>query len=286
MSETASINYRFRELQSRYVNGGQIMRSIWKGAISFGLVTIPVGLYAATENKRPKFRQLRDSDHSPIKYKRVAETDGVEVPFDNIVKGYEIDKGRYVVFTSEELSDIAKGVSGGVVDVVQFVDQADIDPIYYRTTYYLAPEKTGVKAYRILEKALTDKSMIGIAKVAIREKEYLATLRADDGVILMETMFWPDEIREPAFETLEAAEDQEVRKEEVKMAEMIIDNLTGAFDPSAWNDESREKIEAAAQLKVDGQEIVAPEAPQPTGVVDLMDALKASVEATKAKKAG
>ncbi len=261
------------------------MRSIWKGAISFGLVTIPVGLYAATENKRPKFRQLRDSDHSPIKYKRVAETDGVEVPYENIVKGYEIDKGRFVVFTSEELADIAKGGTGGVVDVVQFVDQAEIDPIYYRTTYYLAPEKTGVKAYRILEKALAEKNMIGLAKVAIREREYLATLRAEEGVILMETMYWPDEIREPAFETLDA-EEQEVRDEEVKMAEMIIDNLTGSFDPSAWNDESREAVEAAAQLKVDGREIVAPEAPQATGVVDLMEALKASVEATKAKKAG
>lgn len=261
------------------------MRSIWKGAISFGLVTIPVGLYAATENKRPKFRQLRDSDHSPIKYKRVAEADGVEVPFENIVKGYEIDKGRFVVFTAEELSDIAKGSTGGVVDVVQFVDQADIDPIYYRSTYYLAPEKTGVKAYRILERALEAKNMVGIAKVAIREREYLATLRADDGVIIMETMYWPDEIREPAFETLEA-EEQEVRQDEIKMAEMIIDNLTASFDPSAWNDESREAVEAAAQLKVDGQEIVAPQAPTPTGVVDLMEALKASVEATKAKKAG
>jgi DNA end-binding protein Ku len=261
------------------------MRSIWKGAISFGLVTIPVGLYAATEDKRPKFRQLRDSDHSPIKYKRVAESDGVEVPYENIVKGYEIDKGRFVVFTSEELADIAKGGTGGVVDVVQFVDQAEIDPIYYRTTYYLAPEKTGVKAYRILEKALATKNMVGLAKVAIREREYLATLRAEDGIILMETMYWPDEIREPAFESLDA-EEQEVRDEEVKMAEMIIDNLSGSFDPSAWNDESREAVEAAAQLKVEGQEIVAPEAPQATGVVDLMEALKASVEATKAKKAG
>lgn len=262
------------------------MRSIWKGAVSFGLVTIPVALFSATEDRTPKFKMLRGKDGSPIKYKRVAESDGEEVPYENIVKGYEIDKGRYVVFTPDELSDIAKGISGGVVDVVQFVDQADIDPIYYRTTYYLAPEKTGVKAYKILEKALSDKGMVGIAKVAIREKEYLATLRADDGVILMETMYWPDEIREPAFETLEASEDQEVRDEEVKMAEMIIDNLTGSFDPSAWNDGSREKIEAAAQLKVEGQEIVAPEAPQPTGVVDLMEALKASVEATKAKKAG
>jgi DNA end-binding protein Ku len=248
------------------------------------LVTIPVGLYTATENKRPKFRQLRDSDHSPIKYKRVAETDGVEVPYENIVKGYEVDKGRYVVFTSDELSDIMKGISGGMVDVIQFVDASEIDPIYYRSSYYLAPEKTGVKAYRILMNALEEKNMVGLAKVAIREREYLATLRADEGVLIMETMYWPDEIREPQFETLE--EEVEVREDEVKMAQMIIDNLTATFDPSAWNDESREAVEAAARQKVEGQEIVAPEAPQPTGVVDLMEALKASVEATKAKKAG
>lgn len=256
------------------------MRPIWKGAVSFGLVTIPVGLYSATENKRPKFRQLRDSDHSPIKYKRVAESDGVEVPYENIVKGYEIDKGRFVVFTGDELSEIMKGITGGIVDVVQFVDQAEIDPVYYRSTYYLAPEKTGVKAYKILLRALEEKGMIGIARVAIREREYPATLRADEGVLVMETMYWPDEIREPQFEMLE--EDVEIRDEEVQMAEMIIDNLTRSFDPAAWNDETREAVEAAAQRKVEGQEIVAPEAPQPTGVVDLMDALKASVEATKA----
>lgn len=256
------------------------MRPIWKGAVSFGLVTIPVGLYSATENKRPKFRQLRDSDHSPIKYKRVAESDGVEVPYENIVKGYEIDKGRFVVFTGDELSEIMKGITGGIVDVVQFVDQAEIDPVYYRSAYYLAPEKTGVKAYKILLRALEDKNMVGIARVAIREREYPATLRADEGVLVMETMYWPDEIREPQFETLD--EDVEIRDEEVAMAEMIIDNLAASFDPSAWNDETREAVEAAAQRKVAGQEIVAPEAPQPTGVVDLMDALKASVEATKA----
>jgi DNA end-binding protein Ku len=256
------------------------MRPIWKGAVSFGLVTIPVGLYSATENKRPKFRQLRESDHSPIKYKRVAESDGVEVPYENIVKGYEIDKGRFVVFSGDELSEIMKGITGGIVDVVQFVNQAEIDPVYYRSTYYLAPEKTGVKAYKILLRALEEKNMVGIARVAIREREYPATLRADEGVLVMETMHWPDEIREPQFETLD--EDVEIRDEEVQMAEMIIDNLTATFDPSAWNDETREAVEAAAQRKVDGQEIVAPEAPRPTGVVDLMDALKASVEATKA----
>ena len=257
------------------------MRSIWKGAISFGLVTIPVGLYSATEDKRPKFKQLRESDHSPIRYKRVAETDGNEVPFDEIVKGYEVDKGRYFVFSADELRDIMSRRSGGIVDVVQFVRQDEIDPIYYRSSYYLAPEKTGIKAYRILMNALEQKNMVGIAKVAIREREHLATVRAEEGVIILETMFWPDEIREPQFETLE--EEVDIRDEEVKMAEMIIDNLTSAFDPSAWIDSSREAVEAAAQQKIDGHEIVAPETPQPTGVVDLMEALKASVEATKAK---
>ena len=258
------------------------MRPIWKGAISFGLVTIPVGLYTARDNKRPKFKQLRESDHSAIKYKRVAEKDGEEVPWEQIVKGYEVEKGTYVVFTDEELDAIGKAVTGAV-DVVQFVDAGDIDPIYYRNSYYLAPEKTGVKAYRILLNALNEKGMVGVAKVAIREREYPATLRAEDDIIVMDTLYWPDEIREPQFETLE--EDVEIRDEEVKMAEMIIDNLAGTFDPSAWHDESREAVEAMAQQKVDGREIVSPEAPEPTGVVDLMEALKASVEATKERRA-
>ena len=259
------------------------MRPIWKGAISFGLVTIPVGLYSATESKRPSFRQLRDSDHSRIRYKKVAEADGAEVPSDNIVKGYEIDKERYVVFTSAELQDIMKGITGGIVDVVQFVDRAEIDPIYFRSSYYLAPEKTGVKAYRILLAGLEARGMVGIAKVVIREREYLATLRAEEGVIILETMYWPDEIREPRFESLE--DEVEIRDEEMAMATMIIDNLAGTFDPSAWNDESREAVEAAAATKVEGQQIVAPDVPEATGVVDLMATLRASVEATKDRKA-
>jgi len=259
------------------------MRPIWKGAISFGLVTIPVGLYAATENKRPSFRQLRDSDHSRIRYKKVAEADGEEVPSENIVKGYEVDKERYVVFTSEELQEIMKGITGGIVDVVQFVDRSEIDPIYFQSSYYLAPEKTGMKAYRLLLAGLEERNMVGVARVAIREREYLATLRAEEGVIILETMYWPDEIREPAFEAL--AEDIEIRDEEMAMAKMIIDNLAGTFDPSAWHDESREAVEAAAAAKIEGQEIVVPDFPEQTGVVDLMEALRASVEATKEKKA-
>ena len=260
------------------------MRPIWKGAISFGLVTIPVGLYSATEDRRPKFNQLRDSDHSRIRYKRVAEKDRTEVPYDNIVKGYQVEKDRYVVFSAEELADIMKGISGGIVDVVQFVRQSEIDPIHYKKSYYLAPEETGIKAYRILHDALTAKDMVGVARVAIREKEQLATLRAEEDVLVLETMFWPDEIREPKFDQLDT--EIEIRDEEVAMAEMIIDNLTTSFDPDAWHDDTREAVEAAARKKVEGQEIVAPEAPKATGVVDLMEALKASVEATKQRQAG
>ncbi|MEE8490018.1 MAG: Ku protein, partial [Acidimicrobiia bacterium] len=151
------------------------MQSIWKGAISFGLVTIPVGLYSATEDKKASFRQLREGDHSPIKYKRVAELDGEEVPYEKIVRGYEFEKGKYVVFTKEELNAIGKALAG-TVDVVQFVDQADIDPIYFKKSYYLAPEKGGVKAYSILLNALRDQGKVGVAKVAIREREYLSVV--------------------------------------------------------------------------------------------------------------
>ncbi|HEX9978098.1 MAG TPA: Ku protein [Acidimicrobiia bacterium] len=259
------------------------MRPIWKGAISFGLVTIPVGLYTATEDRRPKFRQLRRGDHSRIRYKRVSESDGEEVPYEDIVKGYEFEKDRYVVFTDDELEAALKAKGAGMVDVVQFVKAAEIDPIYYRSSYYLAPEKTGAKAYRILRDALAAKDMVGLARVAIRDREYPATIRAEDDVLIMETMYWPDEIREPEFEEL--AEQPEVRPEEVKMAGVIIDNLTSPFDPSRWIDDSREAVEEVARRKMEGEEIIAPPgAAQPAGVIDLMEALKASVEATKAKR--
>jgi DNA end-binding protein Ku len=226
---------------------------------------------------------LRGSDGSAIKYKRVAEKDGEEVVWDDIVKGYEVEKGQYVVFTDEELEAATNSNGSRLVDVVQFVDESEIDPIYYKSSYYLAPEKTGVKAYRILLEALTSKGRVGLAKVAIREKQQIATIRAKDGVLVMETMYWPDEIRQPEFEELEM--EVELRKEEVKMAEMLIDGLTAEFDPETFVDQSREAIEEAARKKVEGKEIVAPEPPEATKVVDLLEALKASVEATKKKKA-
>ncbi len=260
------------------------MRSIWKGAVSFGLVTIPVALFSATEDKTPKFKMLRASDGSPIKYKRVAEADGNEVTWDEIVKGYEVEKGTYVTFTDDELSAASAKGGAKLVDVVQFVDESEIDPMYYKSSYFLAPEKTGIKAYKILLQALETGGKVGIAKVAIRDKEQLATIRAREGVMVMETMYWPDELRQPEFEELDTT--VEVRPEEVEMAAMLIENLTRPFATEDYVDQSRERIEELAQVKLEGREIVMAEAPEPTKVVDLLEALKASVEATKQKRAG
>lgn len=257
-------------------------RPVWKGAISFGLVTIPVALYPATESRRPSFRQLRRGDHSRIRHRRVAERDGAEVALEEIVKGYEVEKDRYVVFTEEELEAALKARRGGAVEVVQFTDGGQIDPVFYRQSYYVAPEKAGVKAYRILLGALEERGVVGLARLALREREYPATLRPAEGVLLLETMYWPDEIREPRFETLD--EPVEARPEELRMACTIIDNLTAPFDPAAWLDESREAVEELARRKVAGEEVVAAETPPVAGVVDLMDALRASVEATKKRK--
>jgi DNA end-binding protein Ku len=258
-------------------------RAIWKGAINFGLVTIPVGLYTATDDKTPKFKQLRKTDHSPIRYKRVAEADGEEVAWGDIVKGYEFEKDRYVVFTDEDL-EAANPEGNRLVDVVQFADDSEIDPMMYKKSYYLAPEKTGVKAYRILQEALEAKGRVAIAKVSIREKQQLAILRVKGDTIVMETMFWPDEVRAGEFEELDT--DVEIRSEEVDMAGSIIDNMTRPFDESEYEDKTRGVIEELAAKKVAGEEIVAPASPEPTKVVDLLEALKASVEATKEKRAG
>ena len=247
------------------------------------MVTIPVKLYPATEDRRPRFRQLRRDDHSPIRYRKVAEADGAEVTAADIVRGYEVDKGRYVVFTDEELA-IGADVTPKVGEGLQFAGGREIDPIYYRSSYYLAPETSGLKAYRLMLRTLADKEKVAIAKVALRERVHLAVVRPRDGMLLLETMHWPDEIRTAGFPEL-AADETELRPEETAMAEMLIDNLTAEFDPSQWSDNRRLAIESLARQKVEGKEIVAPDSPQPTKVVDLMEALAASVEATKARKA-
>lgn len=258
------------------------MRPIWKGAISFGLVNIPVVLYSATEDRRPKFKQLRQSDKSPIRYKRVAEVDGREVPWGEIVRGYEVERGAYVVFSDTELAAAGIGKKGlPLIDVIRFVESEEIDPVYYKSSYYLAPEKTGLRAYRILREALQSAGRVGVARFAMRGKEHLSTLRCHQDTLLLETMFWPDEIR--AVPAGEADEEVEIRPEEVEMAKILIDTMSGPFVGDDYQDKTRENIEAVARQKVEGKEIVSLESPdQPGEVIDLLAALKASVAATKA----
>ncbi len=255
-------------------------RAMWKGAISFGLVTIPVAVFPATEEKSLKFNQLHDEDSGRIRYKRVCEIDGQEVTFEHIVKGFEYEKGHYAVLSDEDLEKVPLESSRSI-DIQQFVELEEIDPIQYKKSYYLVPDETGAKAYALLRTALSEESKVGIAKVSFRDKEHLAALRFDGDVFVLETMYWPDEIRAAEFETVHP--DAKVRPQEVEMAKALIDNLTEPWNPAAYKDEYREALLEVVEKKIAGEEIeVAPEA-APARVVDLMDALKASVEAAKKK---
>jgi DNA end-binding protein Ku len=257
------------------------MKTIWKGAISFGLVTIPVKLYTATEEKTLRFNQLHGNDGGRIKYKRVCSIDGEEVPYNEIVKGFEYEKDRYVTLTDEELQALPVPTARAI-EIERFVDSDQIDPLYFQRSYYLVPEGTGLKAYHLLREAMGDDGKVAVAKVAFREKEHLATLRLRDKVLVLETMFWPDEIRAPRFEELD--EEVELRPQEIKMARSLIDSLTDDFEPEEFTDEYRVALEELIRKKVEGEEITFAEPSEPSKVVDLMDALRASVEAAKASK--
>jgi DNA end-binding protein Ku len=253
---------------------------MWKGAISFGLVTIPVAVFPATEEKSLRFNQLHDEDMGRVRYKRVCEKDGEEVAFDHIVKGYEYEKDHYVVLTDEDLDKVPVE-SSRAIDIQQFVDLEEIDPVLFKKSYYLVPDETGAKAYALLRRALTEENKVGVAKVSFRDKEHLAALRFKDDVFVLETMYWPDEIRAADFETVETGE--KVRPQEVEMAKALIENLTEPWNPEAFRDEYREALLEIVEKKIAGEEIeVVPEA-APSKVVDLMEALKASVEAAKKK---
>jgi DNA end-binding protein Ku len=257
-------------------------RTMWKGAISFGLVSIPVRLYPATEEKTLHFNQLHDKDHGRIKYQRVCSICGEEVTFEHIVKGYEYEKGNYVVLEDEDFEAVPVE-SSRAIDILQFVDLEEIDPLYFQKSYYLVPDESGVKPYTLLRQAMEEDGRVAVAKVAIREKEHLATLRYKDNVFIQETMFWPDEIRPTEFEELDKKVD--VRPQEVQMAKSLIENLTSDFKPEEFKDEYREALLGIVEKKIAGEEIEAVPEPETTKIVDLMDALKASVEATKQKAA-
>src|SRR6266487_2484585 len=257
------------------------MKTIWKGAISFGLVTIPVRVYGATEEKSLRFHQLHQPDSGRIRYKRVCSVDGEEVEYSEIVKGYEYEKDHYVTLTEEELDSLPVA-SAKAIEIERFVDADQIDPIFFQKSYYLVPEPTGLKAYQLLREAMVDDGKIALAKVAFRDKEHLATLRLRDNVFVLETMFWPDEIRPPAFEELD--ERVEVRPQEVRMARSLIESLSDDFKPEEFSDSYRAALEDLIAKKIQGEEVTrAPEA-EPAKVVDLMEALRASVEAAKSGK--
>jgi DNA end-binding protein Ku len=257
-----------------------VAKTIWKGAISFGLVTIPIRVYTATEEKSFKFNQLHEKDQGRIKMKRTCSVCGEEVPFDEIVKGYEYEKDHYVVLTDEE---VERGLrSARTIDILKFVPADEIDAIFWKTAYYLVPEQTGAKAYALLRKALGDEGYVALAKVAFRDKEHLATLRLRGDVFVLETMLWPDEIRPSDFDELKI--DDEIRPQELKMAQSLIANMTDHFDPDEFHDEYRERLEQVVGAKIEGKEIAVVEETGTATVVDLMEALKASVEASSGKE--
>ena len=253
-------------------------RAMWKGAISFGLVTIPVSVYPATEEKTLRFNQLHDDDGGRIRMKRVCSVDGEEVSYEHIVKGYEYEKDRYVILTDEDFEAVPVE-SSRAIDIQQFVDLEEIDPMMYKKSYYLVPEETGAKAYALLREALNRSGKVGVAKVSFRDKEHLAALRFRDEAFVLETMYWPDEIREADFGGVDLS--AKIRSNELEMAQTLIDNLTADWDPAEFKDEYREAMLGIVEAKINGEEIEIVEAEPTAKVVDLMEALKASVAAAK-----
>lgn len=254
------------------------MRAIWKGAVSFGLVNVPVKVYAATESHDVSFRQVHVADGGRIKYHRVCSIDGDEVPYAEIAKGYETEDGDMVILTDEDMAKLPL-TSSREISVEKFVPSEQIDPMLFEKSYYLEPGENGAKPYSLLREALAEADRMAVVTVALRQRTTLAVLRVRDDVIVLQTLMWPDEIRTPEFKV----EAGEVKESEVKMAQLLVDTLAGDFDPSQFEDGYAEAVEALVEAKIEGGEITrVPTEASPTGeVVDLMTALKQSVEAAK-----
>jgi DNA end-binding protein Ku len=260
------------------------MRSIWAGAISFGLVVIPVKLYAATEQRDITFRQVHRKDGARIQFRRVCTLDGEEVPYSDIAKGYELPTGDMVVLTDEDLANLPL-VTAHRIEVLHFAPSEQVEPIYAAKSYYLEPDPAGTRAYVLFRDALEKSGKVAVAKVALRQRETLAALWVRDGVITLETLLWPDEVRKPDFPFLD--EDVEVRPQEMKMAASLIDTMTEDFEPDQYHDAYREALEALVQAKIEGNQIVRPAGlePEPKAApADLSEILRASVAALKAER--
>ena len=256
------------------------MRSIWRGAVSFGLVSIGVKLYSATEDKDIRFHQVHATDGGRVKYKRVCSIDGEEVEYSDIAKGYELPDGQVVILTDSDFDELPLSTRREI-EVLEFVDQDEIDPIMFEKTYYLEPDGPAARPYVLLRDALENAGQVAITKIAIRQRESLAVLRVRDGVLVMHTMRWPDEIRRPDFAFLD--EDIAVRPQELKMAEALIGSMTSEFDPGQFTDDYREAMTALLEAKQSGGEVAQPPEVADDGgaVVDLMSALRRSVERAK-----
>ena len=260
-------------------------RAIWKGSISFGLVNIPIALYPATRREELKFRLLRKTDLSPVNYKRVAEKDGKEVPWDQIVKGYEYEKSKYVVLQDEDFQRVDIEATQ-TVDIQDFVELDEIDPIFFYTPYYLEPQKGGDKAYALLRDALKDSKKVGVAKVVIKTREYLAGVKPEDGALVLELMHFADELADTG--KLHIPKKVEVGKREMAMAKSLIDSMSSKWNPEKYKDDYREALMEVIEEKVEagGKEIEEKpkKAPKPTKVIDLVSVLQKSLEETGAKK--
>ncbi|MBV9837514.1 MAG: Ku protein [Solirubrobacterales bacterium] len=255
-------------------------RAIWSGAISFGLVNVPIKLYSATSPKSVRFHQLSSKTGARIRQKRVDPSTGDEVAYEDIVKGYELSPDRYVMIDPDELEALDPKVTK-TIDIEEFVDLSEIDPIYYDHSYYLAPTAGGAKAYRLLLEAMREAGKVGIGRVVLRTKQQLCALRPTGDVMTLTTMLFGDEVLAPdRLDELEAVGEAEATKRELTMAQQLIDSLSGAFDPTKYRDEYRERVLELIERKAAGEEIaVPPQAEEPSPAPDLMAALEASLAA-------
>jgi DNA end-binding protein Ku len=260
--------------------GTHMPRAIWSGSISFGMVTIPVKLYGATESKDIAFHLLHATDGTRLQQRRWCPTDEVEVPWSETVRGYEYAKGQYVILTDEDFEQLPLP-SKHTIDLSAFVEEREIDPVYYERSYYLEPDERSEKPYALLLKALAEKKLSAVATIAIRKKEQLCVLRPHEGAIMLETLYYPDEIRTERGVDVSGAK---ISDRELEMAFTLIDILRRPFDPSEYRDHYREALAELIEAKLEGKEVVTAPAPRETRVFDLADALKRSVEAAKKAK--
>jgi DNA end-binding protein Ku len=263
-------------------------RAIWSGTISFGLLNVPVKLYSAVSRKTIRFNELRESDSSRVRHKRVAEADDKEVPYEEIVRGYEISPDRYVVFSRDELEKLTPAKTRAI-EIQDFVDIAQIDPIYFDSPYYLAPAEGAEKAYGLLVRAMEASGKAAIARFVLRNKEHLAAIRPMDGVLTLTTMRFADEVVSPSeLEDVLPDSSPRVEKREREMAEKLIDSLAADFKPEKYRDEYREQLLSLIEQKAEGKQVVASESeePEPTKAPDLMAALEESLAAVKSEDLG